>query len=236
MEQIEFTILMPCLNEEKTIVSCIEEAFAYIKEKNLSAEVLVADNGSTDASVELAIEAGARVVTIAEKGYGNALRGGLQQAKGKYVIMGDCDGSYPFSELDDFVEKLRQGYHLVMGDRFAVRMEKGAMSFSHRYVGVPILSALGRWRFHTDVRDFHCGLRGFERQKGLELKLKCDGMEFATEMIAAFTKANCRIAQVPVRLRRDGRNGRSHLRSVRDGWRHLTYIFTATKRKRGRGE
>lgn len=236
MEQIEFTILMPCLNEEKTIVSCIEEAFAYIKERNLSAEVLVADNGSTDASVELAIEAGARVVTIAEKGYGNALRGGLQQAKGKYIIMGDCDGSYPFSELDAFVEKLRDGYPLVMGDRFAVRMEKGAMSFSHRYVGVPILSALGRWRFRTDVRDFHCGLRGFDRKKAMELNFQCGGMEFATEMIAAFAKANCRIAQVPVRLRRDGRNGRSHLRSVRDGWRHLTYIFTATKRKRGRGE
>lgn len=229
MEQIEFTILMPCLNEEKTIVSCIEEAFAYIKEKNLSAEVLIADNGSTDTSAELAKQAGARVVTIAEKGYGNALRGGLQQAKGKYVIMGDCDGSYPFSELDDFVEKLRDGYPLVMGDRFAVRMEPGAMSFSHRYVGVPILSALGRWRFHTDVRDFHCGLRGFDRRKAMELNFQCGGMEFATEMIAEFAKAGYPIAQVTVRLRRDGRNGRSHLRSIRDGWRHLSYILFECK-------
>ena len=225
MEEIEFTILMPCLNEEKTLQFSIEEALSYIRKNELRAEVLIADNGSTDASVEIAQKVGARVITVEKRGYGSALRGGLLAAKGKYVIMGDCDGSYPFSELDDFVEKLREGYPLVMGNRFAVEPEPGAMSWSHRYIGVPILSLLGRWRFRTDVRDFHCGLRGMERRKAVELDFQCDGMEFATEMIAVFAKDGCRIAQVPVRLRRDGREGASHLRSIRDGWRHLCYIL-----------
>jgi len=232
MENVEFTILMPCLNEEKTIKFCIEEALAYIERTGLQAEVLIADNGSSDASVRLAREAGAEVVTISEKGYGNALRGGLKAARGRYVIMGDCDGSYPFCKLDDFVEKLREGYPLVMGDRFAIEMEQGAMPWSHRYVGVPFLSMLGRWRFRTEVRDFHCGLRGVERESALELHFQCEGMEFATEMIAGFAKKRCRIAQVPVRLRKDGRDGRSHLRSIRDGWRHFTYImFSGSNRK-----
>ena len=225
MEKIEFTILMPCLNEEKTLKFCIEEAKAYIKKKGLSAEVLIADNGSTDASVKIAGEAGARVVEIKEQGYGNALRGGLKAARGTYVIMGDCDRSYPFSELDEFVEKLREGYPLVMGNRFAVEMEPGAMRVTHRYFGVPFLSLMGRWRFKTKVRDFHCGLRGVERKSAEALEFQCEGMEFATEMIAKYAKTKCPIAQVPVRLRRDGRNGRSHLRSVRDGLRHLQYII-----------
>lgn len=234
MDTIEFTILMPCLNEEKTVRFCIEEALAYIEKAGLQAQVLIADNGSSDASVRLAREAGAEVVIIPEKGYGNALRGGLKAARGKYVIMGDCDGSYPFSELDAFVEKLREGYPLVMGDRFAVEMEPGAMPWSHRYVGVPLLSMLGRWRFRTDVRDFHCGLRGVNREKALELDFQCEGMEFATEMIACFAKKRCQIAQLPVRLRKDGRDGRSHLRSVRDGWRHFTYIMLSGNSRKER--
>ncbi len=225
MDKIEFTILMPCLNEEKTLQLCIDEAFDYIRKHDMQAEVLIADNGSTDSSVEIAKRAGARVVTVEKKGYGSALRGGLKAAKGEYVIMGDCDGSYPFLELDGFIEKLREGYPLVMGDRYAKEPEKGAMSWSHRYVGVPVLSMLGRWRFHTDVRDFHCGLRGVNRKKAWELDFHCDGMEFATEMIAEFAKVGCRIPQVPVRLRKDGRGGRSHLRSIRDGFRHLSYIM-----------
>jgi len=225
METPEFTILMPCLNEEKTLGACIKEAQDYIEKAGLSAEVLIADNGSTDASVAIAKEAGASVVSVGEKGYGNALRGGIAAAKGKYIIMGDCDGSYPFSELDDFVVKLRENYPLVMGDRFAAEMEPGAMRPAHRYFGVPFLSFVGRIRFHTKVRDFHCGLRGVEAESARALNLQCGGMEFATEMIAKYAKTKCRIAQVPVRLRRDGRNGRSHLRSMRDGLRHLTYII-----------
>jgi len=224
MEAPEFTILMPCLNEEKTLGACIKEAMEYIQNAGLSAEVLIADNGSTDASVAIAKEAGARVVSVQKKGYGNALRGGIAAAKGTYIIMGDCDGSYPFSELNDFVTKLREGYPLVMGDRFAVEMEPGAMRTSHRYFGVPFLSLLGRIRFRTKVKDFHCGLRGVEAKSARALNLQCEGMEFATEMIAAYAKTKCPIAQVPVRLRRDGRNGRSHLRSIRDGLRHIAYI------------
>lgn len=236
MEQLEFTILMPCLNEEKTVTACVEEALAYISKKNLSAEVLIADNGSEDNSAALAGRAGARVITVAQKGYGYALQAGIRQARGRYIIMGDCDGSYPFSELDAFVEKLREGYPLVMGDRFAKAPEKGAMSWSHRYIGVPVLSWLGRWRFHTDVRDFHCGLRGMDAKMARSLTFQCGGMEFATEMIAEFAKKTCRIAQVPVRLRKDGRNGRSHLRSIRDGLRHLKYIFHFGKNKKYKNE
>lgn len=226
MKAPEFTILMPCLNEEKTLGACIKEAKDYMEKAGIAAEILIADNGSTDASVTIATEAGARVITVQEKGYGNALRGGIAAAKGVYIIMGDCDGSYPFSELDDFVEKLREGYPLVMGDRFAVEMEPGAMRPAHRYFGVPLLSLLGRIRFRTKVHDFHCGLRGVESKSARALNLQCEGMEFATEMIAAYAKTKCPIAQVPVRLRRDGRNGRSHLRSIRDGMRHIAYIVS----------
>lgn len=221
---VEFTILMPCLNEEKTVALCVEKAHEFLEREKIDGEILVADNGSTDKSRELAEAAGARIVSVTEKGYGNALIGGIRAAKGKYVIMGDCDDSYDFSQLSGFVEKLREGFPLVMGCRMD-NIKAGAMPFSHRYIGVPLLSLLGRLRFHTKVRDFHCGLRGFDREKALALGLECSGMEFATEIIAKFAGTGAEIAEIPVTLSPDGRDGRSHLRAVKDGLRHLRYIF-----------
>ncbi|MBQ7981729.1 MAG: glycosyltransferase family 2 protein [Oscillospiraceae bacterium] len=222
---IELTILMPCLNEEKTISFCIDEAKRFIKESGISAEILIADNGSTDRSAEIAESMGARVVTIAEKGYGNALIGGIKAAYGKYIIMGDCDMSYDFYHLDEFVKKLREGNCLVMGNRFKGGIEKGAMPFSHKYFGVPFLSLAGRLRYNTAIGDFHCGIRGFNREKALALGLKCTGMEFATEIIARFVKSGEKTEEIPVPLRKDGRNAKSHLRSIPDGLRHLKFIL-----------
>lgn len=222
---IELTILMPCLNEEKTIGFCIDEARRFIDRSGISAEILIADNGSSDRSAEIAERMGARVVRVQKKGYGNALIGGINAAYGKYIIMGDCDMSYDFYHLDLFVQKLRDGNALVMGNRFKGGIEKGAMPFSHKYFGVPALSLAGRIRYGTSVGDFHCGIRGFDREKALSLGLKCEGMEFATEIIARFVKSGVKIAEIPVPLRRDGRNAKSHLRSIPDGLRHLNFIL-----------
>lgn len=224
MDELELTILMPCLNEEQTIVQCIRQAKQFLDESGVCGEVLIADNGSTDNSAALAREAGARVINVPEQGYGNALIGGIKAAYGKYIIMGDCDMSYDFLHLDGFIERLREGYPLVMGCRMD-NIAKGAMPFSHRYLGVPVLSLLGRIRFHTKVRDFHCGLRGFDREKALALGLSCGGMEFATEIIGKFALSGAEIAEIPVTLSPDGRSGKSHLRSLRDGLRHIRYIF-----------
>lgn len=225
MDNIELTILMPCLNEEKTIGLCIEEARRFLDEKAIVGEILVADNGSTDASASIAKGLGAIVVNVSDKGYGNALIGGIRAAKGRYVIMGDCDMSYDFYHLDGFIKKLREGYDLVVGDRFAGGIEKGAMPFSHRYIGVPVLSWLGRIKYKTDVRDFHCGLRGFNRIQALKLDLECGGMEFATEIIGKFARKKRRIAQIPTVLRKDQRDHAPHLNTIRDGLRHLRYII-----------
>lgn len=222
---MELTILMPCLNECETVSFCVEQAVAFLRKSGISGEVLVADNGSTDGSAELARKAGARITVVPEKGYGAALIGGINAAQAKYIIMGDCDKSYDFSRLDGFVEKLREGYPLVMGCRLD-NIAPGAMPFSHKYIGVPVLSFLGRVRYHTDIRDFHCGLRGFDREKALALGLSCTGMEFATEIIAKFARSGADIAEIPVTLSPDGRSGKSHLRTFRDGWRHLRYIFS----------
>ena len=221
----ELTVLMPCLNEENSIHYTITEALECIKKHNISAEVLIADNGSIDGSVEIATSLGARVVNVSEKGYGNALIGGIKAAKGKYIIMGDCDGSYDFSSLDKFLEKLRDGNALVMGNRFKGGIEKGAMPFSHKYIGVPFLSFLARIRYGCKIGDFHCGLRGFDREKALELDLSCGGMEFATEIIGKFAKSGAKICEIPTILRKDLRKGKPHLRSIPDGLRHLRYIF-----------
>lgn len=229
MEEIELTILMPCLNEERTVVQCIRQARQFLTESGVCGEILIADNGSTDNSPSLAREAGARVVNVTEGGYGNALIGGIKAARGKYIIMGDCDMSYDFLHLDGFVEKLREGYPLVMGCRMD-NIEPGAMPFSHRYIGVPLLSLLGRLRFHTKVRDFHCGLRGFNREKALNLGLSCGGMEFATEIIGKFALSGAKIAEIPVTLSPDGRGGKSHLRTIRDGLRHIRYILFGSRK------
>lgn len=221
---MEFTILMPCLNEEKTVKYCIEEAKEGIRKSGIEAEILIVDNASTDETIRIALEAGARVVTAEERGYGAALREGIRNACGTYIIMGDADGSYDFGNLEPFVEGLRKGADLVVGDRFRGGIQKGAMPLLHR-VGVPFLSAVARWRFGTTVRDFHCGIRAFDREKALALDMKCTGMEFATEMIAAFAVKKFKIAEVPVILRKDLRDGKSHIRTFRDGFRHLRFIL-----------
>ena len=222
---MELTILMPCLNESATVAGCVREAAAYLASREIAGEILVADNGSADNSRELAAAAGAQVITVPEKGYGNAIRGAIRVAKGRYIIIGDCDGSYDFSNLDPILEKLRQGWHLVIGDRFSGGIMPGAMPFSHRYFGVPLLSWLGRCRFKVEVSDFHCGLRGAVRTAALEAGLQCPGMEFATEMIGRFADARLRICQVPVQLRKDLRQGPGHLRALPDGFRHLMLIL-----------
>ncbi len=219
----EVTILLPCLNEEKTIGTCIRQAAGFLKENGIAGEILVADNGSSDHSVAIARRENARVVHCKEKGYGNVLRMGIAEALGFYVIMGDCDCSYHFDDLMDFVSELRKGADLVVGNRMALPMEKGAMPVLHR-LGVPFLSWLGRCRYHCTVRDFHCGLRAVNKQSFLQLNCRATGMEFATEMIGKAALAQQKIIQLPVRLYRDQRGRKSHLRMVRDGLRHIYMI------------
>lgn len=226
MKEIELTILMPCLNESRSLAWCIKEGQTYVRTNGISAEIVVADNGSTDGSPRIARECGARVVRVSQKGYGNALIARIRESQGKYIIMGDCDGSYDFSQCGFILEKLREGYGLVVGNRYQGGIEKGAMPFLHRYFGVPLLSLMGRWRYQVEIGDFHCGIRGFDREKALRLKLRCGGMEFATEIIGKFAKSGEKICQVPVRLRRDLRGGPSHLRAVPDGWRHVRLMLS----------
>lgn len=222
---MELTILMPCLNEAATVEACIREATDYLESRGISGEVLIADNGSSDASRILAKAAGAEVICIADVGYGNAVRGGILAARGKYIIMGDCDGSYDFSRLDPMIAALREGWDLVVGNRILGGIQPGAMPFLHRYVGVPLLSLLGRTRFRQDLGDFHCGLRGFSRESVKKLSFHCGGMEFATEIIGRFSDAGMKICQIPVPLRRDRRGHPGHLRTFRDGLRHLWLIL-----------
>lgn len=224
-EIMKITILMPCLNESGSLAFCIGEARAFIREMKINAEILVADNGSTDGSREIAKKCGARVINVAKRGYGCAVSAGIRAAYGKYVILGDCDGSYDFFDAGSILRQLRRGYALVIGNRFSGGMEEGAMPFLNRYVGNPLLSALGRRRYRVPVGDFHCGLRGFDRETAVRLGCKCSGMEFATEMVGRFAVAGERICEVPVTLRRDRRDGRSHLRPFRDGFRHLALLF-----------
>jgi glycosyltransferase involved in cell wall biosynthesis len=223
--RVELSIVMPCLNEAATIVRCIAKARAFLTTNAVVGEIVVADNGSTDGSQALARAQGARVVDIAERGYGSALRGGIEAAHGTYVIMGDSDDSYDFSALNGFLDRLRKGYDLVMGNRFAGGIAPGAMPTLHRYLGNPVLSAIGRAFFHSPCRDFHCGLRGFRRDAILALDLQSPGMEFASEMVVKATIRGLAISEVPTTLSPDGRNRRSHLRSWRDGWRHLRFLL-----------
>ena len=222
---MELTILMPCLNEARTVATCVREARKYLERAGLTGEVLVADNGSTDGSQELARTAGARVVDVPRRGYGAALLAGIEAARGRWVIMGDSDCSYDFSRLDPFIDKLRSGVDLVMGNRFRGGIEDGAMPLLHRYLGNPVLSVIGRLFFRVRVGDFHCGLRGFSRQAILRLGLVNPGMEFASEMVAKASLAKLSIEEVPTRLRPDGRGRPPHLRTWRDGWRHLKFLL-----------
>jgi glycosyltransferase involved in cell wall biosynthesis len=227
---LEFTILMPCLNEAETVARCVGKALAFLARAGIAGEVLVADNGSTDGSAALAERAGARVISVKERGYGAALRAGIDAARGRFVIMGDADDSYDFSRLDAFVAKLRGGCDLVVGNRFAGGVAPGAMPFLHRYLGNPILSLIGRLLFRPGIGDFHCGLRGFRRDAIIGLDLRTSGMEFASEMVASAALAHLRIAEVPTTLAIAGRSGPSHLRTWRDGWRHLRFLVTFSLR------
>lgn len=221
---MELTILMPCLNEEKTVKKCIDKAFKFIHENNIDGEVLIADNGSTDNSIDIIKSTSARIVNVLDKGYGSALINGIKEAKGKYVIMCDSDDSYDLDNLMIFLEKLRENYDLVMGNRYKGGFEKDSISFSH-YYGVKFLTFLGNFLYHTKLGDYHCGLRGFNRNKINKLNLECSGMDFASEIILKCKKANYKIVEVPTRLFKDGRGHKSHLNTIRDGFRHVVCLF-----------
>jgi glycosyltransferase involved in cell wall biosynthesis len=223
--EVELTILMPCLNEAETLAACIGKARAYLAGAGIAGEVLIADNGSTDGSQAIAKRLGARVIQVRQKGYGAALQGGIAAASGRYIIMGDADDSYDFGRLDAFVERLRRGADLVMGNRFRGGIEAGAMPPLHRYLGNPVLSFLGRLFFRIGTGDFHCGLRGFNAARIRELALRTTGMEFASEMVVRSALAGLRIEEVPTTLKPDGRSRAPHLRTWRDGWRHLKFLL-----------
>jgi glycosyltransferase involved in cell wall biosynthesis len=229
-ENVELTVVMPCLNEAETVATCVRKAIGFLAASGISGEVLVADNGSTDGSQQLAADAGARVVPIPEKGYGNALMGGIEAARGKYIIMGDADDSYDFTNLMPFVNELRQGADLVMGNRFAGGIAPGAMPPLHRYLGNPVLSFVGRLFFRSKIGDFHCGLRGFSRDAMMALHLQATGMEFASEMVVKAALAGQRVTEVPTTLAKDGRSRPPHLHTWRDGWRHLRFLLLFSPR------
>lgn len=223
---MELTILMPCLNEEKTIERCIQKAKAFLEVNQVDGEILVVDNGSSDNSIQYAEACGARVVKAECRGYGSVLIEGNKQAKGKYIIMADSDDSYNFEEILPFLEELRNGKEFVIGNRFKGGIEKGAMPLLHKYIGNPFLSYLGRKIYKCNIGDFHCGLRGYEKKAVESLDLKCTGMEYASEMVIRAVQNNLKISEVSVRLYKDGRNRKPHLRSFRDGARHLYILLT----------
>lgn len=227
---VELTILMPCLNEAETIEACLRKATHFLSSSGVAGEVVVADNGSTDASKDLARKWGARVVDVPTRGYGAALQAGIAQANGKFVIMGDSDDSYDFSALMPFLEALRRGDDLVMGNRFMGSIEPGAMPLLHRYLGNPVLSFIGQLFFKVPIGDFHCGLRGFNRQAILNLRLTTPGMEFASEMVVKAALHRLTISEVPTNLAKDGRSRPPHLRTWRDGWRHLIFLLIHSPR------
>lgn len=222
--------MMPCLNEAETLQSCIRQAKSFLSSNSIHGEVIVADNGSTDGSQEIAVREGARLVTAKRRGYGSALTEGFNSARGQYIAMGDADESYDFGTLLPFIEHLRAGDELVIGNRFAGGIESGAMPLHHKYFGNPLLSFIGRLFFGTPVRDFHCGLRAFNRTAILGLNLRTTGMEFASEMIVKASLSKLRISEVPTPLRRDGRSRAPHLRSFVDGWRHLRFLLLYSPR------
>jgi len=226
----ELTILMPCLNEAETLAICVQKARSFLDSHQISGEVMIADNGSTDGSQDIARREGAVVVNVPTRGYGAALLGGIKASRASYVIMGDADDSYDFSNLMPYIEKLRAGAAVVVGNRFKGGIAEGAMPFLHRYVGNPVLSFLGRLFFRIRVGDFHCGLRGFNRERILDLGLVTPGMEFASEMIVKSALAGQRIEEVPTTLKPDGRSRPPHLRTWRDGWRHLRFLLIFSPR------
>ena len=227
---MELTILMPCLNEAETVGVCVDKALAFLRGTGVDGEVLIADNGSSDGSPELAAAHGARVVSVPERGYGAALSGGIAAARGRYIIMGDADDSYDFSRLDGFLEALRNGADLVMGNRFKGGIQPGAMPLLHRWLGNPVLSHIGRRLFRIRVNDFHCGLRGVNAQSIRALNLRTPGMEFASEMVVRAALERLKVVEVPTTLSPDGRSRPPHLRTWRDGWRHLKFLLIYSPR------
>lgn len=222
---IELSIIMPCLNEAETIEACVRKAGRYLSGSGIAGEVVIGDNGSTDGSQEIALRAGARVVNVPLRGYGAALYSATLAARGRYVIMGDSDDSYDFSDLDSFMRKLREGYDLVMGNRFTGAIKPGAMPWKNRYIGNPVLSMIGKVIFHSPANDFHCGLRGYSKDAFNRMDLRTTGMEFASEMVIKATMTRMRICEVPITLSPDGRSRPPHLRPYRDGWRHLRFML-----------
>jgi glycosyltransferase involved in cell wall biosynthesis len=232
-EPVELTILMPCLNEAETLARCIEKARLGIQRSGVSGEILIADNGSTDGSQAIAEKLGARVVPVKEKGYGSALRGGIEAAAGKWILMGDADDSYDFSEAAGFVKKFQEGFDLVMGCRLPVgggTILPGAMPWKNRWIGNPILTFIGRLFFRCAAHDFHCGLRGFTREAFEKMDLQTTGMEFASEMVIKATFKKLKISEVPITLHKDGRTRPPHLKPWRDGWRHLRFMLLYSPR------
>jgi hypothetical protein len=227
---LELSVVLPCLNEAETLATCIDKAHESLRRLGVAGEVVVADNGSTDGSQDIARRRGARVVDVPRRGYGAALLAGITAAHGEYVLMADADDSYALDDLGDFLYALRGGSDLVMGNRFLGGIQAGAMPFLHRYLGNPVLSRLGRLFFRIPVRDFHCGIRAFRRDRVLGLGLRTSGMEFASEMVVRASLANLRMCEVPTTLRPDGRSRSPHLRTWRDGWRHLRFLLAFSPR------
>ncbi len=222
---LELTILMPCLNEEANIADSIAAAKYFLEKHQINGEILICDNGSTDNSVNIARRMGARIVKEKSKGYGCALRCGIKASKGIYTIIGDCDTTYDFKNLMPFLTELRQGADFVIGNRFAGGIEKGAMPFSHKYIGIPFLSLLGRIRYKVNIRDFHCGLRGFKTAYAQALPYTSTGMEFSTEIIALFAKTKGTMKELPTTLSKSHLPRKPHLRTIHDGMRHLIFML-----------
>jgi glycosyltransferase involved in cell wall biosynthesis len=227
---IELSIVLPCLNEAETLEVCLRKARKSLDDLGVVGEIVVADNGSTDGSQEIARNCGARVVDVPRRGYGAALAAGFEAAEGTYVLMADADDSYALEDIGGFLESLRAGNELVMGNRFQGGIEKGAMPFLHKYLGNPLLSKIGKVFFRIPVGDFHCGMRAFRRDKILELGLRTSGMEFASEMVVRASLAHVKMAEVPTTLRPDGRSRAPHLKTWRDGWRHLRFLLAFSPR------
>ena len=229
-DDLELSVVMPCLNEAATVGICVKKAMDALERHGIRGEVIVADNGSTDGSQQIARDCGARVVPVERRGYGSALQSGIAAARGQFVLMGDADDTYDFSQLNEFVTKLREGYDLVMGNRFRGKILPGAMPALHRYLGNPVLTGLGRLFFKSPVGDFHCGLRAFRKDAIEQLELRTLGMEFASEMVVKATAFGLRVTEIPTTLSPDRRDRAPHLRTWRDGWRHLRFLLLYSPR------